>query len=1155
MNRRRFRSMVFLTVWVLAVAAFAPALVERMPLERLTREADLIVTARVLAADSRWADDGDGRNICTTVTLQPGRVLKGVRPASLSLRLPGGTVGEITRTVSDIPDFRCGDEAVLFLSRRDGRYGLVGAFQGRVPVRDGRAWVEGIEIEAARFQDAVERFARDDAFDLYGALLTTPPVVESAGTVSPADRVRLNKPYAPPSPPARALTANVVYVQWDYEVDYDGDGYVQFGKFYWDVDVRGGTGPINVYDKVYWRLTGTTTWSLLHTTPVYAITGAAETDARTLSLYAGPQHEYDFRVETYQAGSTAFDDFADPTSPEWACTAYKMEPPADDLAGSGPVIVEMQPEKASAGTGTIAYIRGMGLGDGTGDSKVEFFYQGSDRITVLPISIISWADTEVKVKVPTGIVDRYPGSAATGPVNLYNSVGAKSPNYDFKVSFGYGGNKWPGATPQVSFFVNTVIADWKDALISAATTWSESGNLNLYYDGDFTGPTTSNGKNEVSEANLDPGTIAMASYMSRGGAMIECDITFNTDYNFSTAATTPAGAFDVESIGLHEMGHWCGLRDLYGGGDDREKVMYGYSNTGASSMRREPHPDDAAGIAWIYGLDAAPTADFAWFAGRPEIGAAIQFQDESSLKPTAWSWNFGDGSVSTLQNPSHAFLFSGTFPVTLTASNAFGSSSIVKSIIVHGRGIVPPVTASQPYTYVLPAAAKAQGANNTNWLSDVVIYNPAGAEASVYCYFLRSGQPNTEAPGSEIILPAFRFVRVGDIVGSMFRQNNLAGALVMASSQPLVITSRTYNDPPEKEGTYGQFIPATLSSKLLKNGEEGILLHLAKNAGFRTNVGAANAGAGSIDVNFAFYRPDKSLIGNWPYTLRPYEHYQKNFVLDDLTSTNVDDAYAVVTCSTPGALYTAYASVADNISSDPIFIPIQRKGDIQGQAHQLVAAAARTQGGFGSNWRTDLRLYNPFAAQSVTLTFVSAAGSQTANLPIGQGELVSKNDILTSLFPGVAGNASGALHVQSSQGLIITSRTYTATEGLGTFGQFIPARGTAADLIAPGETGLLLQLANTADYRSNVGFTEFSGQAAQVQVKLYDANRSVLGFKTYPVSALGNFQVNIFSDLGITTEQTAVIAEVKVLSGGSVYAYASIADNDSNDAFFIPAQK
>lgn len=57
----------------------------------------------------------------------------------------------------------------------------------------------------------------------------------------------------------------------------------------------------------------------------------------------------------------------------------------------------------------------------------------------------------------------------------------------------------------------------------------------------------------------------------------------------------------------------------------------------------------------------------------------IDFSDASStLVGTidTWAWDFGDGSTSTLTNPSHNFGASGTYTVELTATNSFGCENI-----------------------------------------------------------------------------------------------------------------------------------------------------------------------------------------------------------------------------------------------------------------------------------------------------------------------------------------------------------------------------------------------------------------------------------------------------------------------------------------------
>jgi PKD repeat protein len=54
----------------------------------------------------------------------------------------------------------------------------------------------------------------------------------------------------------------------------------------------------------------------------------------------------------------------------------------------------------------------------------------------------------------------------------------------------------------------------------------------------------------------------------------------------------------------------------------------------------------------------------------------------SSINATAYLWDFGDGSISTEQNPKHTYLVGGTFTVKLTAKVAGGSNSTTKSVSI-----------------------------------------------------------------------------------------------------------------------------------------------------------------------------------------------------------------------------------------------------------------------------------------------------------------------------------------------------------------------------------------------------------------------------------------------------------------------------------------
>ncbi|MBU1072032.1 PKD domain-containing protein, partial [bacterium] len=75
----------------------------------------------------------------------------------------------------------------------------------------------------------------------------------------------------------------------------------------------------------------------------------------------------------------------------------------------------------------------------------------------------------------------------------------------------------------------------------------------------------------------------------------------------------------------------------------------------------------------------APTADF---VGSPTGGCVpltVDFTDQSTGDVTSWSWNFGDGGVSTQQNPPHVYTVAGTYSVTLTATGPGGSDGFTRT--------------------------------------------------------------------------------------------------------------------------------------------------------------------------------------------------------------------------------------------------------------------------------------------------------------------------------------------------------------------------------------------------------------------------------------------------------------------------------------------
>ena len=99
---------------------------------------------------------------------------------------------------------------------------------------------------------------------------------------------------------------------------------------------------------------------------------------------------------------------------------------------------------------------------------------------------------------------------------------------------------------------------------------------------------------------------------------------------------------------------------------------------------------------------ATLSASFTYSPASPAAEQTVQFTDTSVGSPTSWQWNLGDGTTSTVQNPSHTYASATSYTVTLTATNSSGSQSASRTVTV-----VPALTASFTFTPSSPAVGQA----------------------------------------------------------------------------------------------------------------------------------------------------------------------------------------------------------------------------------------------------------------------------------------------------------------------------------------------------------------------------------------------------------------------------------------------------------------
>jgi PKD repeat protein len=111
-----------------------------------------------------------------------------------------------------------------------------------------------------------------------------------------------------------------------------------------------------------------------------------------------------------------------------------------------------------------------------------------------------------------------------------------------------------------------------------------------------------------------------------------------------------------------------------------------------------------------------PPPPVANFSGSPTSGVkplTVQFADASTGQITSRSWNFGDGQTSTLTNPSHTYVNSGTYTVSLTATGPGGTDTETKTNYIAVTEPQPPTITLSPIIFQFNTAPGADPPSQT----------------------------------------------------------------------------------------------------------------------------------------------------------------------------------------------------------------------------------------------------------------------------------------------------------------------------------------------------------------------------------------------------------------------------------------------------------
>ncbi len=314
-------------------------------------------------------------------------------------------------------------------------------------------------------------------------------------------------------------------------------------------------------------------------------------------------------------------------------------------------------------------------------------------------------------------------------------------------------------------------------------------------------------------------------------------------------------------------------------------------------------------VTYELGLEA-PTADFNFSPSSPRAGEQVSFSDQSTGFPTAWLWDFGDGGSSDEQSPTHVFATSGTFTVSLTASNDNGSDQTSAVITV-----LPEDEPDLTELILVPAAANAVGSGGAFFVTTADVFNGGPATASFRFLWLPRGADNSSPEESALFtLEPRQARRFHNLLAEAFDATGALGAIALVSdSADLEVETRTFNQT--ENGTFGQSLPGVAADDLIPAGTPVRVLFLTENGEFRSNLGLVNGVNSPITLQWELFANDGTSLGTDLIDLPAWGNVQLNRILADFSP--IEAAYVEVWTTTSGGVFTCYGSVLDKVTSDP----------------------------------------------------------------------------------------------------------------------------------------------------------------------------------------------------------------------------------------------
>jgi len=406
-----------------------------------------------------------------------------------------------------------------------------------------------------------------------------------------------------------------------------------------------------------------------------------------------------------------------------------------------------------------------------------------------------------------------------------------------------------------------------------------------------------------------------------GGGDFDIIATFNSDFPawyYGTDGNTPFNQSDFMSVVLHELCHGLGFHGS-------ALVDNGVGSWGVSSQGQifpvvyDLYMEDGSGtLIMDYPNSSTELADTLqsnnlYWGGAQAVsvngGVRPRMYAPSSWEPSSSYSHLNEttypaGNLNSLMTPSisRGEAIHDPGPISLCLFQDMGWETAENCGVGATTGLW------------VATAARASGAQGSQWRTTLGVFNPSAAAATVDISYHRTGGNTSTA---SLSIPSGNQTMIDDVVG--FLGSAGSGPLEIDATQPVIVGSRTFNQ--SNDGTFGQYLDGVAPENGASSGQSVWLTMLRENTDFRSNIGFTNTGSSAAVVAVTLYDGTGAQVTSFSVTILAGSNKQENQpFLNRGGRDDIDSGTAKVTV-TAGSGVLIYGSVIDNLTGDPTTIP------------------------------------------------------------------------------------------------------------------------------------------------------------------------------------------------------------------------------------------